>query len=66
MKGSSEAKVVDGVNEYRMVPSAGLPSADQLNELANEGWELIQIVQNHASRDRFEYAIYLRRKVTIN
>jgi hypothetical protein len=47
--------------EYRISPSAGLPTEDQLNELAAEGWEVVQIVQNLASRDRFEYAVYLRR-----
>ena len=47
--------------EYRIVPSAGLPSEAQLNALALEGWELVQIVNNSASRDRHEYAIYLKR-----
>jgi uncharacterized protein DUF4177 len=48
--------------EYKVVSSAGLPTEVQLNELANEGWDLVQIVQNLISRDRFEYAVYLRRR----
>ena len=65
MKSPTEVKV-EAMNEYRMVPSAGLPSADQLNKLATDGWEVIQIVENHTSRDRYEYAVYLRRRVTVN
>jgi len=49
------------VMEYKIVPSAGLPSEDQLNTLAVEGWELVQIVNNSTSRDRHEYAAYLKR-----
>jgi hypothetical protein len=48
------------------MPSAGLPSAEQLNELAGDGWELVQIVENTTSRDRFEYAVYLRRQIMPN
>ncbi|HTV22053.1 MAG TPA: DUF4177 domain-containing protein [Polyangiaceae bacterium] len=47
--------------EYRVVPSAGLPSEEQLNSLASDGWELVQIVNNSTSRDRHEYAVYLKR-----
>jgi hypothetical protein len=53
-------------NEYRVIASAGLPSADQLNELASDGWEVVQIVENHTSRDRYEYAVYVRRRLTVN
>jgi hypothetical protein len=48
--------------EYKMVSSAGLPTETQLNELASEGWDLVQIVHNLISRDRYEYAVYLRRR----
>ena len=65
MKSPTEVKV-EAMNEYRMVPSAGLPSADQHNKLATDGWEVIQIVENHTSRERYEYAVYLRRRVTVN
>lgn len=47
--------------EYKISPSAGLPTEEQLNQLAAQGWEVVQIVQNLASRDRYEYAVYLRR-----
>jgi hypothetical protein len=47
--------------EYKLMSSAGLPTELQLNELASEGWDLVQIVHNLISRDRYEYAVYLRR-----
>ena len=49
--------------EYKLVPSAGLPTEDQLNDLATEGWEILQIVHDLTSRDRYEYAVYLKREV---
>ena len=49
--------------EYKLVPSSGLPTEEQLNELANEGWEVLQIVPNMTSRDRYEYVVYLKRHV---
>lgn len=49
--------------EYKLVPSSGLPTEEQLNELANEGWEVLQIVPNTTSRDRYEYVVYLKRQV---
>lgn len=49
--------------EYKLVPSSGLPTEEQLNELANEGWEVLQIVPNITSRDRYEYIVYLKRPV---
>jgi hypothetical protein len=48
--------------EYKLVPSSGLPTEEQLNELANEGWEVLQIVPNTTSRDRYEYVVYLKRQ----
>lgn len=49
--------------EYKIAPSAGLPTAEQLNELAMEGWEVMQIVHDLTSRDRYEYAVYLKRGI---
>ena len=47
--------------EYKLFPSSGLPTEEQLNDLANEGWEVLQIVPNVTSRDRYEYIVYLKR-----
>lgn len=49
------------MSEYKLVPSAGLPTEEQLTDLASEGWEVVQIVANMTARDRYEYAVYLRR-----
>lgn len=52
--------------EYKMMPSAGLPTEDQLNELSGDGWEVLQIVENPTSRDRYEFVVYLKRAVLPN
>lgn len=52
------------MTEYKVTVSSGLPTQEQLNELAHDGWDLVQVVPNVASRDKFEYAVYLRRPMT--
>lgn len=47
--------------DYKVMPICGLPTEQQLNDLADEGWQLVQIIQNAMSRDRFEFVIYLSR-----
>lgn len=54
----------DNMTEYKVTVSSGLPTQEQLNELAHDGWDLVQVVPNVASRDKFEYAVYLRRPMT--
>jgi hypothetical protein len=50
------------MTEYKVVSSAGLPTEIQLNDLAKDGWDVVQIVHNLISRDRYEYAVYLKRR----
>lgn len=47
--------------EYRIMEGNALPSAENLNSLGQEGWELVQIIPSNET-----FYIYLKRPKTLH